>query len=78
MDDKIDTISKAIANKSSLEIVCLKPSDEKTTKIVIPEAVCEMEYHGKKHLGMRAFRLKQHEGRTFRIDRILEIEVLGS
>ena len=33
----------------------------------------EMEYHGKKYLGMRAFCLKRKEERVFRIDRILEI-----
>ena len=54
----------------------LKLNDEKTTRVVRPEAVGEMEYHGKKYLGMRAFCLKRNEERTFRIDRILEIEVL--
>jgi len=74
VDDKIDVIRKAIENKLSLEIVYLKPSDEKTTRVVRPEAVGEMEYRGKKYLGMRAFCLKRNEERTFRIDRILEIE----
>jgi ATP-dependent DNA helicase PIF1 len=76
VDDKIDVIRKAIGNKLSLEIVYLKPSDEKTTRVVMPEAVGEMEYRGKKYLGMRAFCLKRNEERTFRIDRILDIEVL--
>ena len=76
VDDKIEVIRKAIKNKASLEIVYLKPSDEKTTRVVRPEAVGEMEYRGKKYLGMRAFCLKRNEERTFRIDRILEIEVL--
>jgi len=73
---KIEVISKAIESETSLEIVYLKPNDEKTTRVVRPEAVGEMEYHGKKYLGMRAFCLKRNEERTFRIDRILEIEVL--
>lgn len=76
MDGKIEVISKAIENEASLEILYLKPNDEKTTRVVRPEAVGEMEYHGKKYLGMRAFCLKRNEERTFRIDRILEIEVL--
>ncbi|MFC1871187.1 AAA family ATPase [Chloroflexota bacterium] len=71
--DKIDLIRKAIENKLSLEIVYLKPSDEKTTRVVRPEDVGEMEYRGQKYLGMRAFCLKQNEERVFRIDRILEI-----
>ncbi len=76
VDGKIEVIRKAIENAASLEIVYLKPSDEKTTRVVRPKAVGEMEYNGKKYLCMRAFCLKRNEERTFRIDRILEIEVL--
>ena len=74
VDRKIEVIRKAIENKASLEIVYLKPSDEKTTRVVRPEAVGEMEYLGKKYLGMRAFCLKRNDDRVFRIDRILEIK----
>ena len=74
VDDKIELIRKAIENKLSLQMVYLKPSDDKTTRVVRPEAVGEMEYRGKNYLGMRAFCLKRNEERTFRIDRILEIE----
>jgi ATP-dependent DNA helicase PIF1 len=73
VDGKIGAIRKAIENEASLEIVYLKPSDEKTTRVVRPEAVGEMEYRGKKYLGMQAFCLKRNEERVFRIDRILEI-----
>ena len=55
-------------------MVYLKSSDEKTTRVVRPAAVGEMEYRGKKYLGMRAFCLKRNEERVFRIDRILEIQ----
>ncbi len=71
--DKIEVIRKAVENKLSLEIVYLKPSDEKTTRVVRPQAVGEMEYRGKKYLAMRAFCLKRNGERVFRIDRILEI-----
>lgn len=74
MDGKIEVISKAIENEASLEIVYLKPNDEKTIRVVRPEAVGEMEYRGKKYLGMRAFCLKRNDDRVFRIDRILEIK----
>jgi hypothetical protein len=73
VNSKIEVIRKAIENEASLEIVYLKPNDEKTTRVVRPEAVGEMEYHGKKYLGMRAFCLKRREERVFRVDRILEI-----
>jgi hypothetical protein len=73
LDDKIEVIKRAIENEVCLEIVYLKPSDEKTTRVVRPEAVGEMEYRSKKYLGMRGFCLKRNEERVFRIDRILEI-----
>jgi len=73
VDGKIELISKAIENEVLLEIVYLKPSDEKTTRVVRPQAVGEMEYRDKKYLGMRAFCLKRNEERVFRVDRILEI-----
>jgi len=74
VDSKIEVIKKAIKNEASLEIVYLKPSDEKTTRVVRPEAVGEMEYRGKKYLGVRAFCLTRNEERVFRIDRILGIK----
>lgn len=70
-NEKLELIKQAIKNKTSLEIVYLKPTDEKSTRVVMPESVGEMEYQGKKYLGMRAFCLKRNEARTFRIDRIL-------
>jgi len=73
VDGKIEIIRKAIENGTDLEIVYLKPSDEKTARVVKPEAVGEMEYRGKKYLGMRAFCMKRREERVFRVDRILEI-----
>ncbi len=73
MDGKIKVIRQAIENRALLEIVYLKPSDEKTMRVVRPEAVGEMEYRGKKYLGMQAFCLKRNGERVFRIDRILEI-----
>ena len=74
VDSKIEVIRKAIGNGALLEIVYLKPSDEKTTRVVRPEVVGEMEYRDKKYLGVRAFCLKRNEERVFRIDRILEIK----
>jgi len=73
VDSKIGAIRKAIENEALLKIVYLKPSDEKTTRVVRPETVGKMEYRGKKYIGMRAFCLKQNEERVFRIDRILEM-----
>ena len=69
----MEMIRAAIENQTPLEIVYLKPSDEKSIRIVRPEAVGEMEYRGKTYAGMRAFCLMRSEERVFRVDRILEI-----
>jgi len=74
VNEKIEAIKKAIENKMALQILYLKPNDEKTRRVIRPETVGEMEYCGKKYLGVRAFCMKRNEERTFRIDRILEIE----
>ena len=74
VSDKIEAIKQAIENKALLQIVYLKPNDEKTRRIIRPETVGEMEYLGKKYLGVRAFCMKRNEERVFRVDRILKIE----
>jgi hypothetical protein len=74
VDNKVEAIKRAIGNKALLQIVYLKPNDEKTRRVVRPEMVGEMEYRGKRYLGMRAFCTQRNEERVFRIDRILEIE----
>ena len=37
-----------------------------------------MKYRGKKYLGLQAFCTRRKEERTFRVDRILEMEEVGS
>ena len=73
VNDKAEVIKSAIKNKALLEIVYLKPNDEKTRRVIRPEMMGEMEYGGKKYLGVQAFCTKRNEGRNFRVDRILEI-----
>lgn len=75
-DEKIEIIKNAIKNRKALEIVYLKPNDEKSKRLIIPEFIGEMEYQGKKYLGLRAFCKKRNEERNFRVDRILEIKEL--
>lgn len=77
LDDKVELIKKAIKNKTPLEIVYLKPNDEKSKRVIHPEIIGEMEYQGKKYLGVRAFCTMRKEDRTFRADRILEIKEIG-
>ncbi len=74
MEQKVQMIKKAIKYRQALKMVYLRPNDEKSSRIVEPQSIGESEYNGVKFLGMRAFCLKRHETRTFRVDRILEIQ----
>lgn len=74
VEEKVKLIEEAILKKAPLEMVYLKPSDEKTKRVIWPKEVGEMEYRGKRYLGMRAFCAQRNEERTFRVDRILEIK----
>ncbi|MDV2990034.1 MAG: AAA family ATPase [Dehalogenimonas sp.] len=77
VDDKISRIEDAIENGSALRITYLKPSDEKSVRIIMPLEVGEMDYHGKSYLGVQAFCLSRRENRVFRVDRILELEAVS-
>ncbi len=78
VNDKLPVIQKAIAEGGWLEIVYLKPDDEKSRRMVQPKSVGEISYQGKSFLGMRAFCAVRNAERTFRVDRILEISVGSS
>jgi ATP-dependent DNA helicase PIF1 len=52
----------------------LKPDDEKSRRVIRPLTIGQMEYQGKSYLGVRAFCMQRNAERTFRVDRILEIE----
>jgi len=71
--EKRALIKAAIRDGRELEIVYLKPDDTKSRRRIRPEAVEMMEYRGKRFEGLRAYCHTRGEGRTFRIDRILEI-----
>jgi len=73
-DEKYDILAQAIKKRTPLEIVYLKPDDEKSTRVIVPRASGEMEFKGKTYLGVRAFCLMRGEDRTFRLDRILEMK----
>jgi ATP-dependent DNA helicase PIF1 len=71
--EKRGLLLEAIRDSRELEIVYLKPDDTKTRRRIRPESVETMDYHGKKFEGLRAYCHKRGACRTFRLDRILEI-----
>jgi ATP-dependent DNA helicase PIF1 len=76
LNDKVFLIEKAIQHGGQLAITYLKPNDQKSRRTVEPRYVGELEYQGALYLGMQAFCLQRRENRTFRVDRILEIDLL--
>ncbi len=74
VQDKIKLIEKVIKNKSKLSIVYLKANDEKSSRTIMPKHVGQMEYLGRKYIGVDAYCLKRKDDRVFRVDRILEMK----
>jgi predicted DNA-binding transcriptional regulator YafY len=75
--EKVRLVREAIAQKGDLEIVYLKPDDTKSRRRIRPEALGPMEYQGKPFEGLRAFCHERKDRRTFRLDRMLEINRIG-
>ena len=72
-DDKMEVLAKAIKNKTRLKITYLKPNDEKSVRVIRPEIVGKMKFQGKIYTGVMAFCELREDYRTFRIDRIMEM-----
>jgi ATP-dependent DNA helicase PIF1 len=75
-DERVGIITDAIKRDMRLEIVYLKPNDTKSLRTIRPISVEQMEYKGKTFEGLRAYCLLRNTERTFRIDRILELNYL--
>jgi len=75
LEKKVEMIKKAIKNRQKLKIVYLKANDEKSERIIEPKHIGDLEYAGKTFLGMQAICQTRGEGRVFKVDRILEMEV---
>ena len=75
LEDKIKMLEQAAGKRLQVRITYLKPNDEKSSRIIIPKEIGEMEYQGKTYMGVRGFCMMRREDRTFRIDRILDMKV---
>lgn len=73
LDKKIEIIKNAAKNKTKLEIIYLKSSDEKSKRIILPKKLGKMKYMDKEFLGVIARCFSRNDDRVFRIDRILEM-----
>ena len=73
LSQKTALLEAAIRDQKIIEIVYLKASDEKTTRKIRPIRMGEMVFAGKKFSGLVAYCMTRQEDRTFRVDRILEM-----
>ncbi len=74
---KVKLVERAIAEGLLLKLTYLKPDDTKSRRQIKPYFVEEMEYRGKSFIGLRAYCQERQADRTFRLDRMLKIEVVG-
>ncbi len=75
LEEKVTILKEAIKKKNKVKITYLKPNDTKSTRLILPKKIGEMEYLGKPFLGLKAFCLTRQDDRVFRVDRILRLEV---
>ena len=76
VEDKVEAIKKAIKNKTEIHITYLKSNDIKSKRTILPKSVGSMEYMGRTYLGLEAYCYLRKEDRVFRVDRILDMNLL--
>jgi len=78
MEEKIEMIDKALREDLILDIVYLKPNGKKSKRKVKPFFVGKMKYGNSEFLGLKAFCFKRKDERVFRIDRILNMNIVDT
>lgn len=76
LEEKTLLFERAIKEKRKISMVYLKANDEKSKRVISPSRTGEMEFMNKKFLGIAAYDEKRKDERVFRIDRILQMEIL--
>ena len=71
-----EIIANAIKDSRSIKITYLDSKGAQTERELIPEYVDDMQYGSVTFLGLRAFCKARQDDRTFRIDRILKMEIV--
>lgn len=74
-EKKVALIERAIVSEAVIDIEYLKRNDVRTRRRVRPLEVGMRSYSGKPFLGMRAWCMLREGERTFRVDRILSLDV---
>ena len=76
LDRRRELIQQAVEQGRALRIVYLKPNGDRSRRVVRPLQLGEVEYRGREFLAVRALCGLRGEERTFRVDRILEMELV--
>lgn len=77
LEDKVQLITRAISEGTSIKITYLKAEDENSQRVIKPLTIGEMEFKGRSFLGITAYCHSRKQERTFRVDRILEMDVVS-
>lgn len=77
-ENKEIQIQAAIEHHQDIEILYLKPNDEKSRRRVTPKAVGQLPYKDKIYHAVEAYCHTQKQERFFRLDRILELHKVES
>jgi len=75
--EKIRIIKEAIENNCLLKIVYLKSNNQKSMRVIKPYNVGNKKYLGKPFVGVDSYCSDRKSDRVFRVDRILEMNLVG-
>lgn len=76
VEEKMKLIQQAIEAKQKLKMTYLKTNDERSERIIVPEYLGELTYQGKPFLGVEGYCYRRKDKRVFRVDRILNLELV--
>lgn len=76
IEQKIKLIQQAIKAKQKMKMTYLKANDERSQRTILPGYLGEMTYREKLFLGVKGYCLKRQDERVFRVDRILNLELV--
>ncbi|EKE27455.1 MAG: hypothetical protein ACD_3C00205G0008 [uncultured bacterium (gcode 4)] len=74
--EKLRKITKAIKEKKDLQVTFLRSTDEKSKRIMKPEYIWEMECDWVNFLWLEWFCHLKKENRIFKVDKMLDVEVI--
>lgn len=70
-------ILQAIADGQTIKIQYQTTPEKLTTRQLVPSFVGQLEYNGKSYFGLEAYCVWQKETRCFRLDKIVQVEIVA-